>query len=643
MSIEDELSEHLEARGRRIEADSDSVIRMEEYRQTSRPWIAAASAAALVAVVGLIAVFVTGSGNDDVIADRPVAASDTEQGAAETSAAASDAAEQTAPAVASPSDIGDVERATSSLDGTPLTFANTGATVPMTWIQQTIVRGGVTYAVGASFGGGDAVTTQLWSTTDGISWDLVGTVASGSNLHVSSVAFGDGGFVAVGTEWQEIDDAASQFYGPGAAETVVWTSPDGAEWTEQRLATALEVGPLPITVFPSSIGVVSGGAVIIGMAEANIEALVFENLPEDVLAIVGDSGRYGFGYGGVPFEFTVDGPAGSVLWSGGPEDLGWDAETTAAVEQMMSSAGGTAGAVVWHSSDLETWAEVENPFGDQVHVQQVLSHNDTLFALGGGPGGSTMWTSTDGLAWTSLDVNLDVDQIVAAHGRIVGNTYLGNEAALVEWVDGAWVAVSPVGALPAPEMWHLQWTTVGPAEIAAVANGYVESEMFAGPPLVTVQADNGLTITNDEMEGTWTVSDGDDVLLEVSMWDQSGAENPVADIETNTLSFLEPSTNEVIATVSFDALDIAQEAAYAQLDGPSGERTALLLSPDGATWSLTDLDSALDGAGHVAHLGIFGKRVVVLRQPFDDQPLTDEEAAVYRAPPLEVWVADIPG
>ena len=80
--------------------------------------------------------------------------------------------------------------------------------------------------------------SDVWLSADGRSWEHVAEDAFGSSrwpglqnddgnrveMHLSSIAAGDAGYIAVGTDGLCMLDCSS-------AETVIWTSPDGRSWS----------------------------------------------------------------------------------------------------------------------------------------------------------------------------------------------------------------------------------------------------------------------------------------------------------------------------------------------------------------------------------------------------------------------------
>lgn len=627
MGIEEDVSRHLKSRAKRIDPGAGSPIRLAQ-RPSRRGWVAAAIAAVVVLVIGVVGILVgsRGSGEPE---ERAPAASAASAATTTTSATATTAASEPVPTVAPVA------------DGPPLEFSRVDTSLPVSWIQEVIHRDGVVYAVGGVFSENSADNrTELWSSPDGVDWSRLSTITEGPT-HVSALASGPGGFVAVGTRWEEPDPDERSFFGPApSSEALVWTSPDGRIWTEQALPTPFENSILPVSIYSGWAAMGDTGAVVLGSVEPNIEQLVFASLPEDVLAVLEESGGYGFSMGGSPFQFTVDGPGGTTLWRGGPEDLGWDAETTAAVESMFSGTGGESRTILWHSADLVNWTRLEShPFESNTYIHELASLSDgNMLAVGGGEAGPSAWTSADGLTWDQIDSGLDINSVDIWGDRTLALAFLGNDMAIVELTDDGWVATSPEDPFGGPETWHIQSLSAGDGGVAAVAMGYNEAEMM-GPAPATVTGDNGRTVTMDEMEGFITVRDGDEVLLELAMWETS-VENPVVDVEAGTLTYLDPDTGDPLVTIGITDLEDAQQAAYAQADGgPMKERTAVLSSPDGETWSITYLDDQFDQPGFVQQVILVGGRVVLLRQPIDESAITEPEPV--EPLPLEVWVADL--
>ena len=112
----------------------------------------------------------------------------------------------------------------------------------------------------AALGEPSALDAIVWNSPDGVTWPRPETVATNSRL--LSVAYDDGGFVAIGNA----DGTADE----GPIGDTVWSSPDGVTWTQRQIAISGEETLRRVFA-------VAGGLIVVGdtVAEGNANAMLW--------------------------------------------------------------------------------------------------------------------------------------------------------------------------------------------------------------------------------------------------------------------------------------------------------------------------------------------------------------------------------
>ena len=105
------------------------------------------------------------------------------------------------------------------------------------WMADVVQAGSGYLAVGSTCThcGGD-MAGIVWTSRDGLAWDLVDTGDTFAHAELSAVIAGDGGFVVVGSNWL----GATNPNGSGATRAAAWVSADGRTWRRAASVAAPE-------------------------------------------------------------------------------------------------------------------------------------------------------------------------------------------------------------------------------------------------------------------------------------------------------------------------------------------------------------------------------------------------------------------
>jgi hypothetical protein len=109
--------------------------------------------------------------------------------------------------------------------------------------------------------------------------------------------------------------------------------------------------------------------------------------------------------------------------------------------------------------------------------------------------------------------------------------------------------------------------------------------------------------------------------------------------------YLDPETGQEIILVPMDEFERVMNEAYSSTEALNPEpQTALLFSPDGATWSLQPTTAAFGEAGWIEAMAVGDDVIVAVFRPHGDgYPQTEAEAELYRPPPAQWWLGELEG
>ena len=288
---------------------------------------------------------------------------------------------------------------------------------------------------------------------------------------------------------------------------------------------------------------------------------------------------------------------------------------------------------MWVSENGVDWSEVASiSFG---YRQSLEASPDGGF-IAAGLSGASVWVSPDGIEWTEIgDPPSDAQRIAVEKGRILVARRGIPGAHIAEWDGSEFVTASPPGLLPQSEQWEIESMTTSDAVIAVLTASYgeaFEEEAFeeSADSVAYLIASNGRLVELSEFGSTIAVFDDDVGILTLHTWDDP-QDTLKYDIEANTLSFVDPETGEVLATVGVHEFEVAQQDLYEE--EPYVEERhpayAVLYSGDGVTWSVTHLDD-----GFVAQdLLIVGENVLVYGYDSNDNSSETHQQQVLVATP----------
>jgi hypothetical protein len=421
--------------------------------RTRRPWLVAATAAAVVLAVIAPMVLFTGDGELDVGSTGP----------------------DTAP----------------SVPATAVSQAATPNAVAFGWTRlpddEAVLGGANTQVMWSVTDGGpglvavgwDGPDAAVWTSPDGIDWVHAphdDALFRGASMF--DVTVGGPGLVAVGiVDPVPVEDhAADGFFGGDAA---VWTSVDGITWSQaphdeaafggvdfQSMQSVTAGGPGLVAVGAHGVGIGHN----YGLVWTSVDGITWSRVPHDP-AVFGASQIEAVTVGGpglvavgtaFPNPATQDVQAAAVwtsvdgiTWSRVPHDeavFGGGAMRDVIVGGPGLVAVGDTGsengtdAVVWTSVGGITWSRVphdEAVFGDDRTMHSVIAGGPGLVAVGEThePSLASVWTSVDGITWSPVPH----DEAVFGRANMYAVTVAGSGLVAVgvdessEFDGGVWI------------------------------------------------------------------------------------------------------------------------------------------------------------------------------------------------------------
>ena len=304
---------------------------------------------------------------------------------------------------------------------------------------------------------------ELAAAGEGTLWTMRTAPATSYGEEFSSVAYGNGVWVAVGrnSAMTSTDGVTwTALSGDWGGDNGYWTSITygGGRWVavsdRYRARTSTDLVNWTITA-PSSSRQQSWSEVTYGLADADGNNGLF--------VAVGWTGTY-----------QTD--ARTIMTS--PDGETWTAQTAPNLRSWSSVAYGNGLFVAVSSTQYDnltsvitspdgvTWTERTTPYA---YWQSVAYENGIFVAVGGGYGSSRVMTSSDGVAWTGRILSFDAALLSVVYG------------------DGVWVAVSDSGirVLTSPDA--ITWT----AQSSASDSAFWKSVAYNGSKLVAVGQSEG--------------------------------------------------------------------------------------------------------------------------------------------------------
>lgn len=174
--------------------------------------------------------------------------------------------------------------------------------------------------------------------------------------------------------------------------------------------------------------------------------------------------------------------------------------------------------------------------------------------------------------------------------------------------DGlSWERLGTGDLLPDSINWRMGPVGAGEAGLATVARALRTNSPPVFTPVVIEAGEATLTL---DMEDARLLVDhpGYD-RLEVLLWTKGNDGLYEIDFHTETVTFTDPDSGDVLATVGFSTLEKAENSAFVIERSP--ER-ALLFTSDAETWSIQSLSRVVPEAREVGDIVVLEDRVLLL-------------------------------
>jgi hypothetical protein len=485
-------------------------------------------------------------------------------------------------------------------------------------------------------------TMALLTSEDGVTWESIATDLTGDAGYGGFAVTPDGQYLVAGNEWD---------FGNAAQSGFVASSSDGATWAKTMLEFPPPLFDDPLAEehpFISAVAVGAEGAVVLGQMhfDINIGRLLEERIPGFG---EGDMLGYGYSFGeDGTGEVEVTGTDNEEIFRATFEELGIDP----AMVEAMNGPGSRI--VLWHSTDLETWQRIDDPFPNSLHVDAIAASSSGFMANGGVETGPGLWTSPDGITWTAVAApdRIHFSHVFAWEG---GAYAIGDDPeGLSLWTsaDGAdWVALSRDATFQAPPgtNFSIDNAAAGSGGIVAIGSVYQSGPDVDLPP-VTVESDGKrLVVASHNTGQTFTVTDitSGEVLTAVTVDYSLGVDPEALLFDGDTVVVIDPASGEHVFEVPepqlAQAFETAFEEAYGDWEEPafSMPQKVLWYSADGTTWSRQDLATAFGSVGYVSAAAMGDDVAIVAFEadPFGGREPTEEELEAETFPPqTQMWV-----
>lgn len=562
MTIDTRLREHLAAKAETIPAQPPPLPQpaRRARRRLSRPVLALAAAAVVIAAVG----------------------------AAAWLSRATDRVEPATP---------DLEDLTPTLQTTRLGWSQLGA-LDLSAQASAIVVGGDLVVVGARSGEFGVVPFRMWRAPLGepLRPVAIDEEQFGEFPFVTEVVWDGRRFHAFGGRFRADPTAGA---GP-PTESAVWSSADGVAW-EERSPLLGDDGTGGSPFVRRTLSVLDVAASSRGILAAGVSGNEI-----DWDAYLAD--RLGDGY--VPGSHDVTGFDGEVytLFDG-------DGRLLARVAQDELGFDPGIETTVLFSLDGDEYRAVEAiPATISLTELAVQASDAGLFVLGAAPGEpSRAWVSTDGESWSEVAPDSGGAPLEVVRGDGWGDLFVGavrSDAGrvVVASQDGAsWTPLSPPLAVaqgvPGPEV----GLAAGPGGVFAFGTQQLPS---SGPEEIAITKGDYRVRANPSSRIVYVVSAaGGEPIIRSSMDQRQPSGLPAG---------FEPALGTGVR-----AVDPATGDTLLELTGPEWRSLAVdaepdvlvpggWYAPDGSAWSFEDLGAAFDGTGLAVAAAVSEEAVVVL-------------------------------
>ena len=478
-----------------------------------------------------------------------------------------------------PTSTSEVDSAPILRVGEPLRWQPAGS-IEDAWPLSIVDHLGMLYLFtteGFDFGSPGGNGLDAWVSEDGSTWEPRGRVIPSPHL-VQSVISTSRGLMAVGTNG-------------GDGSPRVWMSSNARAWSEAELPSDGPDAPAGSRTYFQTAWAGDELLLVFGGTYVDIQQIIIDALPEAFRPAV-NAYRYGMGWGGNPLQVTIQGPLGILVFSATAEELGLTEDQIDLLEGQWIETPVT----VWSSSDGETWANSEMEASSVSAVTP--DPNGGLMMVGYGTGGGpATWTSSNGIEW-ERQISIGMPDIIAPwNGGLIGTRYSGSNPDLVHSEDGEeWESFGVDQLLSNDLSWYFDQPSAGGTGAAIVAHGYDSSDQGFRSESVVLEKE-GYALTREDLSSTLVLERDDSVVLELSLSSEQVEEGVTVDFETQTITFLDPQTNQTLVTFTFEEVEQAEMAAYGGSPGTT-ERQILLFTQDGMEWSVQEMGRIV-GEDHV--------------------------------------------
>ncbi len=426
--------------------------------------------------------------------------------------------------------------------------------------------------------GATGLGLAAWRSSDGASWESLGTVIDPPN-ELASVTANPAGMVAVGRNSE------------GAA--AIWRSVDGTGWDMEILPEAS-----PSTsdeVVPTMAASIGGIDVVVGVSGPTDYSARFYRALQELTGRSADDFSFSLTTG-AESKVEVRGPFGLLLDSLSAEDLGLTQD-----ELRLAASGGTAehAAVVWSSTDGADW---QMSILDRIFPVGLAVTGNKFVLVSRGGADSQIWMSDDGTTWQdNSDGSVRLASIVS-WGQMLLAARIQDPVDLVVSGDGIdWQPINLAGVIPDRYLLNAGSVTAGDNGVAVAASQVSLDQDSQQPPAEAILVKDGYTLTANG-SGVLVLRRGEETLLTATGLSAS-QDDFISDLGEGTVTFVDSTTSDPYITFTLDELRQLEAAAgYGQHSAT--QRSMILYTPDTKTWSATDVTDIAAGNARVTAMQV---------------------------------------
>jgi hypothetical protein len=456
-----------------------------------------------------------------------------------------------------------------------------------------------------------------WHSDDGASWEGLGG-ALGGDAGVMAVSSTSRGLLAV--------ERGNRGEAPR-----VWTSNDAISWTAHPMPHHSE-NPHLLT-YPQAVFADEERVVVVTAQQFDFETLIEDHLRDTVHDVDITLARgWSSDYTDDGMVITVYGPLGIPALSVPVEDLGITAQEM--VEATRAFGGDNHSTTVWTTLDDGEWIETEIE-GAQWVDSIVETNRGDLLATGYGMSGEQTWSSIDGISWEGHVGEDNPSRASTWGGRLVAVSDEWPEV-LVSEDAVSWEETGLRHLFPAPIEWHVNDLTADNGGIAVSVEGWSQRRGLApqrpDPPTITR---DGVTLTMDFNTGRFEIDTGNETVTWMMYGEPGAGARPEVDLIESTVSFPHPETGEPLITLTFAALERAEQEFW--IGSSSNQRFPVIaFSPDGGNWTIQGIEEEFGVEARITDIEMAGDRLIAVVVRGVDYYSPNPR------PGYEVWTAIIP-